>query len=124
MPFRGPHPYREKLGLFWGDHWFTANREAAMALGRPNEDHLEVQRHLRWRAFPEETYYQTVLCSIPGLAICRDNKRFARWNGGGAHPATLTEEDVPAILSSGAHFARKFAAGSKALDALDEVLLP
>lgn len=123
LPFRGPRPYREDLGLFWGDHWFSGDRKAAMALGSPTDDHRKLQRHLKWRAFPEETYYQTVLCSTPGLTICRDNKRFARWNGGGAHPSTLTEEDVPAILASGAHFARKFAPDSRALDALDRVLL-
>lgn len=123
LPFRASHPYREGFGLFWGDHWFTANRNVARVLGRPTADHRMLQRYLKWRAFPEETYYQTVLCSTPDLTICRDNKRFAVWDGGGAHPRTLTQEDVPMILASGAHFARKFAPNSPALDALDRALL-
>ena len=90
----------------------------------PTTDRRRLERHLKRRAFPEETYYQTVLCSSRGLTICRDNRRFAVWNGGGAHPMTLTDAEVPAILASGAHFARKFAPNSPALDALDHVLFP
>lgn len=123
LPFDGPHPYDAGLGLFWGDHWFTANRRAARVLLSPTDRHLEVQRFLKWRPLPEESYYQTVLCGTPGLTICRDNKRFTCWNGGGAHPMTLTEAEVPKILDSGAYFARKFAPGSPALDALDGALL-
>lgn len=124
LPFRDRNPYREGFGLFWGDHWFTANRRAAELLRSPTENHRKLQRYLKRRAFPEETYYQTVLCSTASLTICRDNKRFARWNGGGAHPKTLTEADVPIALASGAHFARKFAPNSPALDELDNALLP
>lgn len=124
LPFRGPRPYGRDVGLFWGDHWFTANRDVARTLLNPTEDHGKVQRHLKRRAFPEESYYQTVLSNTPGLIICRDNKRFAEWDGGGAHPRTLTEAEVPSILASGAHFARKFAPNSQALDALDEALFP
>ena len=124
LPLEGRRPYSEHFGLFWGDHWFTANRRAAKALLAPTTDRRRLERHLKRRAFPEETYYQTVLCSSRGLTICRDNKRFAVWNGGGAHPMTLTQAEVPAILASGAHFARKFAPNSPALDALDHVLLP
>lgn len=123
MPFTGFHPYSDAFGLFWGDHWFTANRRAAKALLAPTDDHLRLRRHLRLRAFPEESYYQTVLCSTDGLRICRDNKRFAIWNGGGAHPMSLTDAEVPAILSSGAHFARKFVPDSPALEALDQQLI-
>jgi hypothetical protein len=124
LPFHGPRPYSESLGLFWGDHWFTANRKAASTFRNPTDQHRRVQRHLKWRAFPEETYYQTVLCNTCDLTICRDNKRFSRWNGGGAHPRMLTEADVPMILASGAHFARKFAPNSPALEALDRALFP
>ena len=123
LPFRARTPYREGFGLFWGDHWFTANRRVAKLLSAPTEDHRKLQRYLKWRAFPEETYYQTVLCNTPGLTICRNNKRFVRWDGGGAHPRALTEAEVPAALLSGAHFARKFEPNSPALDALDRALL-
>lgn len=123
LPFRGLSPYRHDYGLFWGDHWFTANRKAAEALLSPSKKHHKLRRYLRWRSFPEETYYQTVMCNTAGLIICRDNKRFVRWNGGGAHPVTLEESNVSEILASGAHFARKFTPDSPALDVLDRFLL-
>jgi hypothetical protein len=56
------------------------------------------------------------------LVIDRDNRRFTDWNGGGAHPRILTEDDLPAMLSSGAFFARKFAHASPVLERLDEAL--
>lgn len=123
LPFNGSSPYSEEFGLWWGDHWFTANRRAAGVLLERTSDHCRLERHLKRRTFPEETYYQTILCNSPGLTICRDNRRFASWRGG-AHPITLTDADVPAILTSGAHFARKFAPNSPALDALDRALIP
>lgn len=122
LPFNRRGPYSKEFSLFWGDHWFTANRRAArVLLGRTN-DHRRLERYLKRRTFPEETYYQTVLCNSPGLIICRDNRRYASWRGG-AHPITLTEAEVPAILASGAHFARKFAPNSPVLDALDRALI-
>lgn len=122
LPFNGRGPYSEDFGLLWGDHWFTANRRAAKSLLARTYAHRALERHLKRRAFPEETYYQTLLGNDPDLTICRDNKRFALWRGG-SHPLTLTDAEVPAILGSGAHFARKFAASSRALDLLDQELL-
>lgn len=123
LPFRARIPYHEGYGLYWGDHWFTANRRAAKLLRSPTEHEITLQRHLKRRAFPEESYYQTVLCNSSELTICRDNKRFVQWNGGGAHPMTLTDAEVPIALASGAHFGRKFAPNSPALDSLDDALL-
>jgi hypothetical protein len=47
--------------------------------------------------------------------------RFIDWSLGGHHPKTLGMEDVPRILESGAHFARKFdmAQDPDVLDAID-----
>ena len=124
LPFRGRTPYRAGYSLFWGDHWFTANRRAAKLLRSPTDTERKLQSYLKRRTFPEESYYQTVLCNAPDMTICRDNKRFVQWRGGGAHPMTLSTTEVPLALNSGAHFARKFAPNSPALDALDEALLP
>lgn len=123
LPIDGRHPYSSHFGLFWGDHWFTANRRAADVLLSPTANHRKLARHLTRRVFPEECYYQTVLCNSPRLTICRDNRRFAVWNGGGAHPMMLGEAELPPILASGAHFARKFAPGAPVLDDLDRTLL-
>jgi hypothetical protein len=60
-----------------------------------------------------------VLASRHDLTLCLDNRRYAEWNGGGAHPQTLTEANLASMLESGAYFARKFAPGDKVRDTLD-----
>ena len=42
---------------------------------------------------------------------------------GGSHPKVLGVDDLPAIISSKAHFARKFAPDALVLDAIDKMLL-
>lgn len=124
LPFATPFaPYRRDFRNFFGDHWFIANRRVAHLLLNPTPRHLRLQRYLSMRAVPEEGYYQTVICNEPGLRLVRDNHRYARWNGGGAHPQTLGEEDLPALAATNAHFARKFAAGAPVLDRIDRELL-
>lgn len=109
--------------LWWGEHWFTGNRRTADVLLQPTSRHLDLRRYLRRRPSVDEAYYQTVLCNTPDLVINRDNKRFAEWNGGGAHPMTLGIDELPRILASGAHFARKFDGSSLVLDAIDRALV-
>ncbi len=123
LPFATPRrPFSAAFPCFYGDHWFTGNRRVAQLLLHPDAQHLRVQRHLTMRTSPDECYFQTVLCNEPGLRLERDSRRYAQWNGGGAHPQTLTEADLPAIAASNAHFARKFAPGSPVLDRLDALL--
>lgn len=107
---------------FYGDHWFCANSATAKLLLEPTKKHLALRRHLRYRTHADETYFQTVIMNEPRLNICRDNKRFAEWNGGGAHPIHLNEQHLDEMLTSGAFFARKFTLNSSVLDRLDEVL--
>lgn len=123
LPFSSPfHPFGPDFTCYYGDHWFTGTRKAAAALLNPTPDELALQRHLRRRAVPEECYYATVLGNRPELSVSRDNRRFARWNGGGAHPQLLTADDLDAMFASGAHFARKFRHDDPVLDRIDEVL--
>lgn len=107
---------------FYGDHWFCANAKVAEMLCTPSERHSRLQRHLARRTQVDETYFQTLIMNQPGLKVFLDNKRFAEWNGGGAHPMLLEERQLQQILSSGAFFARKFVAGSPILDRIDAAL--
>lgn len=123
LPFDSPwHPFSAERPCFYGDHWFTANRAVATRLLQPSKFDLAVQRHLRLRASADECYYQSTILNEPSLVVERDNRRFAKWNGGGAHPQWLTCEDLPDIARSGAHFARKIAPDSPLLDELDRTL--
>lgn len=123
LPFASPrNPFTGDLKCFHGEHWFTANRRVADLLLNPSPRHRQLQRYLATRTSPDECYYQTVICNAPDLRINRDNKRYAKWNGGGAHPQDLGLAELDLMLASGAHFARKFAPGDPVLDRLDALL--
>lgn len=122
LPFAARNRFPEQFGMFHGDHWFTANRKSARVLLDPRPEHLTLQRHLRMRASPDESYYQTVLANTPGISICLNNKRYADWTKLDYHPKEITEADLPEVFASNAHFARKFAPAAPALDRIDERL--
>lgn len=119
-PFESPlHPFDKTTGCYCGDHWFCANRKAAQKLINPSRLRTRLARHYRMRALPDESFYQTMLLNQSDLRIERDNRRYAEWNGGGAHPMTLGEAQLNEMLASGAFFARKFELGAPVLDMID-----
>ena len=122
LPFAAPGPFGPSFSAYYGDHWLTANRRAAAALLKDDDRAQALRKHLVRRAQADECYYQTILANTPGLRICLDNKRYAEWNGGGAHPVAVEVDHVPAILASGQHFARKFALKSPAIAEIDRAV--
>jgi hypothetical protein len=116
------HPFRSNLRCFGGDHWFTANRRVARALLDEYENGERLIKHFAKRAVPEEAFYQTVICNQTGLHLSNDNKRYADWSLGGDHPKFLDAGDLPAIIASSAHFARKFRPESMVLTLLDRLI--
>ena len=116
-------PFSADFECFAGDQWFTANSKSAEVLIASRRERNALFYHYANVECPEESFYQTILCNHHGIRICRDNKRYADWSGGGAHPKELGEDDLPAILKSGCHFARKVSAEKSAclLDALDRM---
>jgi hypothetical protein len=116
------HPFRSNLRCFGGDHWFTANRRVARVLLDEYENGERLIKHFSKRPVPEEAFYHTVICNQPGLRVSGDNKRYADWSLGEAHPKFLDVGDLPAIAASGAYFARKFRPGSPVLTLLDRAI--
>lgn len=112
-------PFDSAFRCYGGDTWFTGRSSCAEALIRDDARSQALRKHYTGREVPDESYYQTVVCNIPGVKICNDNKRFAEWRAGGSHPKFLGLEDLPKIAKSSAHFARKFNERSEA--ALDEL---
>jgi hypothetical protein len=124
LPFESPNnPFTLDFLAYCGDHWFSGSKATASGLLNPTLKERQLQKYLRWRTVPEECYYQTVLCNRAELTVQRDTRRFAQWKGGGAHPATLTSNDLVEMLSSGAHFAGKFNHNDPVLDRIDDSLL-
>lgn len=120
LPFivRRLAPYRRDFPCWTGSQWFSLRRGAASALLDWHARNPWLADYLRRREAPDESYPQTVLANTPGLRLAQENFRFVRW-GLSSHPRELAESDLPEMLASGAHFARKFAPDAPVLDRLD-----
>ncbi len=117
---------KEGLQCYAGWQWFCGSEKAANVITEFHRTRPALSRYYsrshRPDACPEESYYQTILCNTPGLKIFNDDLRYTDWSGGGAHPKTLGMEDLPALLASTKHFARKFdETNTQVLDELDAV---
>lgn len=106
--WEGKHPFKCGRLAFYGDAWWAGNRRAVEAVLNQNGFAERLRRHLRLRSQPDESYYCTVLANDDDLTLCLDNHRYSEWNGGGAHPKLLDENDLKPLFASGAFFARKF----------------
>lgn len=113
------HPFDEAFSCFSGDQWFAANARAAEYILR--QELKPLLRYFKGRFPPDEAFFHTVLGNAPGLRICPEIKHYIQWDSGN-HPRMIGLQDLQLLLDSKAHFARKFAAGSPVLDALDAYL--
>lgn len=125
-PFVAPllTPFRGAYRCYAGEAWFTLGRRAVESLLHTRDHDERIVRWFAERPVPEEGFAHTVLRNDPGLRIDRRHFRYIDWRNPvpRPHPRDLQVEDVPAILASGAHFARKFDVDAPALDALDAAL--
>lgn len=117
-------PFSDSFRCHAGWQWFTVNRKAARAILDFHDNRPALARHYREAWCADESYFHCILCNDPSLRIVNDNKRYTEWSQGDPHPKTFGAADVPKVLASGCHFARKFDADldAPALDALDAAL--
>ena len=78
-------------------------------------------RDYRRVPIPDESYFQCILANTAHLRVENDNRRYVDWSENRSHPKTLGLDDLSAMTSSGAHFARKFEPASGAGDVLDRL---
>ena len=65
-------------------------------------------------------YLQTLLMNSKEMRINDRNYRYTDWSASTMHPKTLGMDDLPALLESPCHFARKFSAErSQVMDVID-----
>ena len=115
-------PFSEGRGCWAGEQWWTMGRRGAEALLRAWRERPGQVRWFAERHAPDEAWAHTVVCTEPGLRVDHRNFRYIDWTSNAPSPRLLEPADVPGMVASGAHFARKFAAGSPALDLLDRHL--
>jgi hypothetical protein len=109
------------LTFFASADWLTLGRAGMRAVLAASQ-HRRLMRHFRRVAVPSESFFASVLLGDPSLIVERDDRRFASFAHGAAHPDTLTSRDYDRLLASGADFARKFDARAepRVLDMLDD----
>lgn len=115
-------PFTPRFRPFGGDAWYTINRKAARILSEKNAQLQRLERHYRNRRSPEESIYQTILCNRPDLRIHPGNLRYTDWSQGGPSPRLLGAADLPVLLASPAHFARKFPFDTDLFRQIDEAV--
>lgn len=118
-------PFSARLACHAGSQWFCGSRRAAHAIMAHRRRSARLARHFRRRMFAEEAYFQTILVNEPQLRVSANNFRFTDWTAREPHPKTLDLADLPRVVQSGAHFARKMDPSSSAslLAALDARVL-
>ena len=102
-------PFSDHFRCYAGQFWFTANRRAAEYILRFYATRPRLASHYRSSHVPnpEESYFNCVLGNAPGLKLDNNDYRYIDWSRGGPHPKTLGMEDLPKLLSSTDHFARR-----------------
>lgn len=118
-------PFSTVFTCYVGDHFFCANSHIAHYLINTYRSNPRLENYYRrCTIFPTESYYQTILANSGKFKLLNNNYRYIDWSVEGAHPKTLTINDLPAIEMSAAHFARKFDIDedSSILDYLDRII--
>lgn len=116
-------PFSNKLACFSGSQWFCANRKAAEHIIDFHSQKNALTLYYSNLKYTDESYFQTILANAPDLKLKNDRRRYIDWSTGGPHPKVLLMEDLPNLLASSAHFARKFDidTDSNVLNELDNI---
>lgn len=101
-------PFSKKVACFSGSQWFCANSKAAKYIIDFHSQINPLTLYYSKLKYADESYFQTVLANASHLKLQNDRRRYIDWSDGGCHPKTLLMEDLPNLLASSAHFARKF----------------
>lgn len=100
-------------------------RRALEAILAYVDTHPEYSAYFRRTALPDEAFFATALCSLPGLQVANDSLRLIHWAGPQvASGGVMAMEHLPALEASPAWFGLKFDQNHcpEILDALDRRL--
>jgi hypothetical protein len=109
--------------ICYGGSFFSALSASCVRYARDfARSHPEVVQFFRGLLAPEEVFLQTVLVNSKKFNLMPNGTHYIDFaNSRNAHPKVLGVTDLPAMISSGANWARKFDASldSEVLDILD-----
>ena len=88
-------------------------------------EYPDIVNYFRTMAGPDELFLQTVLVNSGKFRVSPLGTHYVYFPSGRYnHPKTLGTADLPMMLESGAHWARKFDYGTEVLDVLDRRVRP
>lgn len=121
----GRIPFSLQFKCYAGEAWFCGNHRCAKEIINFYEVDKIVGEHYRKVLVPEESYFHTVLANSPDLKLSQNFLRYIDWTENLSNPKILTFEDLPRLMESSAHFARKFdeRVDSAILDKVDNFIL-
>jgi hypothetical protein len=108
---------------YGGSFFCTLRAETARYVRNYARANPDVVAFFRATLAPEEVFLHSVLVNSGRFRLTPDYKRYIDWAGcRHTHPRTLGVEDLPAMLASDAHWARKLdlEKGAKLFDILDQ----
>lgn len=118
--FRPALPFSKNFRCYSGVQWFSLKSNAVEYVLHFHRSNPKVTAHFRRVMFSDEAYFHTILGNAAKLRINPESWRYIDWSPGSVHPKELHMDDLPNLLASRAHFARKFDL-SRSRDLLDEL---
>jgi len=117
-------PFSARLRCFAGSQWFSINRRAAHYLVDYHATKPGLATYYKGTEMADESYFQTILANAPQFKLNNNNWRYMDWSAWGPHPKSLTLADLPQIVASPDHFARKIDLETNAdlMNALDHIV--
>ncbi len=104
-----PSPFTNDFRCYAGEFWFSANRKSAEYILNFHDTHADFSSYYSVAPHPDESYFQCILLNNKSLRLSNNNLRYIEWPDDGSwHPKTLSLPDLPKLMASDAHFARKF----------------
>ena len=115
-------PFSPEFQCYVGSQWWTLSARCIQYIYDFVNRNPAYVKYCQKTLIPDESFFQTILLNHPQLNISNDNKRYISWQED--TPTTLGIQDVDALVTSEAHFARKFniQIDSQVLDRLDQHL--
>jgi hypothetical protein len=117
-PFSPQRPCRT------GSAWFNLSRRGVERVLERAGQRSPLVRHYRSTVLVDESFFHTLVCGEPDLAVKFDTCRFEVWEETESplHPDPLTVARLDEMLGCGKHFARKFdqKIDSDVMDRIDE----
>lgn len=101
-------PFSANFICYMGSQWFSANQKAVKCILDYHKQHSGLKKYYKKVHCPDESYFHTILNNSEELKISSKYWRYTDWTNQAAHPKTLVTDDLPDLVESDAHFARKF----------------